>query len=437
VIYAFVVLLCVVGDMASKRHGTSRKYKLHHHNHHHHHHHHSKQYHHFNHPVYIENESGLKVDSGAGGFKKTHQSGEQNSLDFQKAGFEDSITTSRADQLLHSWESELLAKSRSDTDMNEEKDDSGNVVSDEHVGNSAASILPYDILAQTQNDNPTLQYSIKNKVLYDKKYNDVSPNRIRSLYHSMLAKQKSKQFFADVSKGISFGDLANARSSSDSTRVKSDSNEYSSRLSLDLLHNNVLAEDGIYHSKYRDNDHILSVNKSALSSSRHSKVSESMYQDTHSTDTRNQTGLLRKADGNTTQLYGYNHDRNSVQYGHSSNFQLRSLIESITPSESEEIALHWPVKKEAVVEGDLLLGGLMMVHEREDNTICGPVMPQGGIQALETMLYTLDVFDRGRDRIPNVTIGAHILDDCDKDTYGLEMAVDFIKGRDKKTTLIL
>jgi hypothetical protein len=31
--------------------------------------------------------------------------------------------------------------------------------------------------------------------------------------------------------------------------------------------------------------------------------------------------------------------------------------------------------------------------------------------------------------IPNVTIGAHILDDCDKDTYGLEMAVDFIKGR--------
>jgi metabotropic X receptor len=31
--------------------------------------------------------------------------------------------------------------------------------------------------------------------------------------------------------------------------------------------------------------------------------------------------------------------------------------------------------------------------------------------------------------IPGVTIGAHILDDCDKDTYGLEMAVDFIKGR--------
>ncbi|KAG7211092.1 hypothetical protein KM043_016453 [Ampulex compressa] len=87
----------------------------------------------------------------------------------------------------------------------------------------------------------------------------------------------------------------------------------------------------------------------------------------------------------------------------------------------------WPVKHSAVVEGDLVLGGLMMVHEREDTITCGPVMPQGGVQALEAMLYTLDTFnDRGI--IPGVKIGAHILDDCDKDTYGLEMAVDFIKG---------
>jgi hypothetical protein len=89
----------------------------------------------------------------------------------------------------------------------------------------------------------------------------------------------------------------------------------------------------------------------------------------------------------------------------------------------------WPVKLSAEVAGDLILGGLMMVHEREDNTTCGRIMPQGGIQALETMLYTLDVLNRDPKMIPNVTIGAHILDDCDKDTYGLEMAVDFIKGR--------
>jgi metabotropic X receptor len=88
------------------------------------------------------------------------------------------------------------------------------------------------------------------------------------------------------------------------------------------------------------------------------------------------------------------------------------------------------VKLSAEVTGDVILGGLMMVHERQDNTTCGPIMPQGGIQALETMLYTLDVLNKDPKMIPNVTIGARILDDCDKDTYGLEMAVDFIKGRE-------
>lgn len=104
---------------------------------------------------------------------------------------------------------------------------------------------------------------------------------------------------------------------------------------------------------------------------------------------------------------------------------------SINSSSVKVIAeFPWPVKKEAVVEGDLVLGGLMMVHEREDTVTCGPVMPQGGIQALEAMLYTLDrLNEASTSLLPNITLGAHILDDCDKDTYGLEMAVDFIKGK--------
>lgn len=92
-----------------------------------------------------------------------------------------------------------------------------------------------------------------------------------------------------------------------------------------------------------------------------------------------------------------------------------------------EVSEDWPVKHAAIVEGDLILGGLMMVHEREDSVTCGPIMPQGGVQALEAMLYTLDKINR-LGLLPNITLGAHILDDCDKDTYGLEMAVDFIKG---------
>lgn len=87
----------------------------------------------------------------------------------------------------------------------------------------------------------------------------------------------------------------------------------------------------------------------------------------------------------------------------------------------------WPVRHSAVVEGDLILGGLMMVHSREDTITCGPIMPQGGIQALEAMLFTIDRINE-IGLLPNIKLGAHILDDCDKDTYGLEMAVDFIKG---------
>lgn len=114
------------------------------------------------------------------------------------------------------------------------------------------------------------------------------------------------------------------------------------------------------------------------------------------------------------------------------NYQdFRATVDSISrnaDNSSHETEPQWPVKHSAVVEGDLVLGGLMMVHEREDNVTCGPVMPQGGVQALEAMLYTLDKLnDRGI--VPGVKIGAHILDDCDKDTYGLEMAVDFIKGK--------
>lgn len=90
----------------------------------------------------------------------------------------------------------------------------------------------------------------------------------------------------------------------------------------------------------------------------------------------------------------------------------------------------WPQNYFVELDGDMMLGGLMMVHEREEDLICGPVMPQGGIQALEAMLFTLDYINNPLNRVlaPNTRVGALILDDCDKDTYGLEQAVDFIKG---------
>ena len=105
-----------------------------------------------------------------------------------------------------------------------------------------------------------------------------------------------------------------------------------------------------------------------------------------------------------------------------------------TSSRSARYVVHdrhnisWPVKKVSEVSGDIILGGLMMVHEREDQKICGPIMPQGGIQALEAMLYTIDYINERDDILRGIKLGAYILDDCDKDTYGLEQSIDFIKG---------
>ena len=81
------------------------------------------------------------------------------------------------------------------------------------------------------------------------------------------------------------------------------------------------------------------------------------------------------------------------------------------------------------LDGDILIGGLHMVHEREDVMICGPIMPQGGLQAAEVMLFTVDRVNELGIMPKNVKLGTYILDDCDKDTYGLQQAVDFIKGR--------
>ena len=49
------------------------------------------------------------------------------------------------------------------------------------------------------------------------------------------------------------------------------------------------------------------------------------------------------------------------------------------------------------------------------------------------MLYTVDRVNSSPDGTvlpPGVKMGAYILDDCDKDTYGLQQAVEFIKGDD-------
>eukprot|EP00105_Crassostrea_gigas_P043730 XP_019927878.1 PREDICTED: metabotropic glutamate receptor-like [Crassostrea gigas] len=112
---------------------------------------------------------------------------------------------------------------------------------------------------------------------------------------------------------------------------------------------------------------------------------------------------------------------------------LKSLSSFGKESQLTVVGVHgnytWPVRDKAVhTQGDLILGALHMVHERSEDKICGPIMLQGGVQALETMLYTLDVINADQKLLPGITLGVLAKDDCDRDIYGLEQAVDFIRG---------
>ena len=55
-------------------------------------------------------------------------------------------------------------------------------------------------------------------------------------------------------------------------------------------------------------------------------------------------------------------------------------------------------------------------------------MFQGGIQATEAMLYTVDMVNKAK-LLGDLSLGVIIKDDCDTDTYGLEQTTSFIKGR--------
>ncbi len=86
-------------------------------------------------------------------------------------------------------------------------------------------------------------------------------------------------------------------------------------------------------------------------------------------------------------------------------------------------------KKEIVLEGDLVIGGLFPVHQKgEGAQDCGRINAQRGIQRLEAMLLALDKINQDDQILPGVTLGAHILDTCSKDTYALEQSLEFVRA---------
>ncbi|XP_018418053.1 PREDICTED: metabotropic glutamate receptor 7 [Nanorana parkeri] len=77
----------------------------------------------------------------------------------------------------------------------------------------------------------------------------------------------------------------------------------------------------------------------------------------------------------------------------------------------------------------MTLGGLFPVHARGVAGMpCGDIRKENGIHRLEAMLYAIDQINSDPELLPNVTLGARILDTCSRDTYALEQSLTFVQA---------
>ncbi|XP_039548992.1 metabotropic glutamate receptor 4 isoform X2 [Pimephales promelas] len=81
------------------------------------------------------------------------------------------------------------------------------------------------------------------------------------------------------------------------------------------------------------------------------------------------------------------------------------------------------------IDGDIALGGLFPVHARgHEGKPCGELKKEKGIHRLEAMLFALDRINNDHELLPNITLGARILDTCSRDTHALEQSLTFVQA---------
>ncbi|TMS39834.1 hypothetical protein L596_006302 [Steinernema carpocapsae] len=67
--------------------------------------------------------------------------------------------------------------------------------------------------------------------------------------------------------------------------------------------------------------------------------------------------------------------------------------------------------RQVYIPGDIVLGGLFPIHEgaRSANH-CGRIKADQGLQRMVAMLFALEAVNRDPDILPNIRLGAQILD---------------------------
>ena len=89
-----------------------------------------------------------------------------------------------------------------------------------------------------------------------------------------------------------------------------------------------------------------------------------------------------------------------------------------------------PSSRSAYRSGDVTLGGLFPVHEYgSPGAPCGAISEFRGIQRLEAMLFAIEQINNDSHLLPDIELGALILDTCSNDNYALEQSLKFVHSR--------
>ncbi|XP_066286555.1 metabotropic glutamate receptor 4-like isoform X1 [Branchiostoma lanceolatum] len=89
--------------------------------------------------------------------------------------------------------------------------------------------------------------------------------------------------------------------------------------------------------------------------------------------------------------------------------------------------------KRVLIEGDILLGGLLPIHEPGPGGECGHVSVPG-VQALEAMLFAIDRVNRDSSLLPGISLGVHVIDTCSDALRSVQGAMTFVhqdRGREE------